>query len=120
MEKAQEAKEDICFDFMVDATLKSKIFSSVQGMNLYRTIQEAINNSIKYAQPKNVTVSIEPEEGGIEITITDDGKGFDQQTAIMGNGIHNMQKRIQDIGGSFELVSKLNEGTIIHIRLKNS
>jgi len=117
MEKAQEAKEDIRFDFMVDATLKSKTFSSVQGMNLYRTIQEAINNSIKYAQPKNVTVSIEPDANVIVITITDDGKGFDRELVMMGNGIHNMQKRIQDIGGDFDLVSKPNEGTKITISL---
>jgi signal transduction histidine kinase len=119
MEKAQEAKEDIRFEFMVDATLKSKIFSSVQGMNLYRTIQEAINNSIKYAQPKSVTVSIEPDANGIAITIADDGKGFDREMVMMGNGIHNMQKRIQDIGGDFDLVSKLDHGTVISIRLKN-
>jgi signal transduction histidine kinase len=117
MEKAQEAKEDISFEFMVDATLKSKIFSSVQGMNLYRTIQEAINNSIKYAQPENVTVSIEPDANGIAITITDDGKGFDRDLVMMGNGIHNMQKRILDIGGDFDLVSKPNEGTKITIRI---
>ena len=117
MEKAQEAKEDICFTFSVNPLLKSNTFSSVEGMNLYRTIQEAINNSIKYAQPKNVTVNIEPDENGIAITITDDGKGFDREMVVMGNGIHNMQKRIQDIGGDFDLVSKPNEGTKITIRL---
>lgn len=119
MEKAQEAKEDIHFDFVVDIALKSKTFSSVQGMNLYRTIQEAINNSIKYAQPDNVLVSIKPEENGILITVSDDGKGFNPQATMMGNGIHNMQKRIQDIGGQFELVSNESQGTTIQIRLKN-
>jgi signal transduction histidine kinase len=117
MEKAQEAKEDICFTFSVNPLLKSNTFSSVEGMNLYRTIQEAINNSIKYAQPKNVTVNIEPGENGTAIIITDDGKGFDREMVMMGNGIHNMQKRIQDIGGHFDLVSKPNEGTKITIRL---
>ena len=117
MEKAQEAKEDICFTFSVNPLLKSNTFSSVEGMNLYRTIQEAINNSIKYAQPKNVTVNIEPDENGIAITIADDGKGFDREMVVMGNGIHNMQKRIQDIEGDFDLVSKPNEGTKITIRL---
>ncbi|WP_295337695.1 sensor histidine kinase [Flavobacterium sp.] len=118
MEKAQEAKEDIRFDFVVDIALKGKTFSSVQGMNLYRTIQEAINNSIKYAQAKNISVSIEPEGNGIVITITDDGKGFDREMVMMGNGIHNMQKRIQDIGGDFDLASKPDQGTIISIWLK--
>jgi len=88
-------------------------------MNLYRTIQEAINNSIKYAQPDNVLVSIKPEENGILITVSDDGKGFNPQATMMGNGIHNMQKRIQDIGGQFELVSNESQGTTIQIRLKN-
>ena len=118
MDKAQEAKENIHFGFEVEANLKSKTFSSVVGMNLYRTIQEAINNSIKYAQPKKVTVSIQSYQNGILIAIADDGKGFEVNQTVMGNGIHNMQKRIQDIDGHFELISNAEEGTKITIKLK--
>jgi signal transduction histidine kinase len=117
IDKAKEAKEDIHFAFEVDTVLKLKSFSSVEGMNLYRTIQEAINNSIKYAQPQNITVSIKPSSKGIVIVITDDGKGFDKDEVVLGNGIQNMQKRIQNIGGHFELISSPNQGTQILIEI---
>jgi signal transduction histidine kinase len=119
IDKAQEAKEEIQFCFEVDTSLKNKIFTSFDGMNLYRTIQESINNSIKYAQPKQVIVSIQPFDDGITIVITDDGKGFDVDTIALGNGINNMRKRILDIQGEFTIVSTNGKGTKITIQLKN-
>ncbi|MBF6640498.1 sensor histidine kinase [Flavobacterium sp. J49] len=119
IEKAQEAKEDIQFNFDVDATLKNIKFTSVEGMNLYRTIQEAINNSIKYANPKKISISITPKDSVISITIADDGIGFDMEQVEFGNGIHNMRKRIADNGGLFEIISAKETGTKISIQLKN-
>ena len=119
IEKAQEAKEDIYFNFEVDASLKNIKFTSVEGMNLYRTIQEAINNSIKYANPKSISISIKPIESFISITIADDGTGFDIEQVELGNGIHNMRKRIADNGGLFEITSSKVTGTKISIQLKN-
>ena len=47
-----------------------------------------------------------------EITITDNGKGFDQnQTGLHGNGLLNMKKRAEDMGGSFEIQSSPGQGT---------
>jgi signal transduction histidine kinase len=119
IEKAQEAKEEIQFNFAVDASLKNIKFTSVEGMNLYRTIQEAINNSIKYANPKNITISIKPSENIILITIVDDGHGFDKENTEFGNGIHNMRKRISDINGLFDIQSSIETGTVIEVKLKN-
>ncbi|WP_333877632.1 tetratricopeptide repeat-containing sensor histidine kinase [Flavobacterium sp.] len=117
IDKAQEAKEDIQFNFEVNPTLKELRFSSVEGMNLYRTIQEAINNSIKYARPQSVAVSIQPEAEKVLVRITDDGCGFNRETVLMGNGIQNMEKRIRDIGGTFEIHSEPDKGTVITIML---
>ena len=119
IEKAQEAKEDIHFNFDVDPSLKNIKFTSVEGMNLYRTIQEAINNSVKYANPNNISISIAPTENTISITIADDGIGFDMEQVEWGNGIHNMRKRITDNGGLFEIMSAKKAGTKISIQLKN-
>lgn len=119
IDKAQEAKEEIQFSFKVDDSLKEIKFTSVEGMNLYRTIQEAVNNSIKYAHPKNITVSIEPKDGMIVITVTDDGKGFNIEEVAFGNGINNMRKRIADIKGLLDVTSSPEAGTIIEIRLKH-
>jgi len=119
IDKAQEAKEEIQFSFEVDSELKNTKFSSVEGMNLYRTIQEAINNSIKYANPNNISIIIKPNENVILITIIDDGIGFNIETAEFGNGINNMRKRIADINGIFDIISSKETGTEIRIQLKN-
>ena len=86
-------------------------------MNIYRTIQEAVNNAIKYADATEVSVQVKPNENGITIDISDNGKGFDLDTTDLGNGIVNMQKRIEEIGGVFKIQSEITKGTQITISL---
>lgn len=117
IEKAQSAKENTAFKFLVDDSLKNSKFSSLEGVNLYRTIQEAVNNAIKYADATEVSVQVQPKENGITIDISDNGKGFDLDTIDLGNGIVNMQKRIEEIGGVFKIKSELIKGTQITISL---
>lgn len=117
IEKAQSAKESTTFKFTVDESLKNSKFSSLEGVNLYRTIQEAVNNAIKYADANEVSIQVQPIENGITIGISDNGKGFDLDTIDLGNGIVNMQKRIEEIGGVFKIKSELDKGTQITISL---
>ena len=117
IEKAQSVKENTTFKFSVDDSLKNSKFSSLEGVNLYRTIQEAVNNAIKYADANEVSVQVKPNENGITIDISDNGKGFDLDTIDLGNGIVNMQKRIEEIGGIFKIQSELAKGTQISISL---
>lgn len=117
IEKAQSAKENIAFKFLVDDSLKNSKFSSLEGVNLYRTIQEAVNNAIKYADATEVSVQVQPNANGIAIDISDNGKGFDLDTIDLGNGIVNMQKRIEEIGGVFKIQSEITKGTQITISL---
>lgn len=115
IEKAKEAKEEINFDFSVDNQLKECKFSSIEGMNIYRTIQEAINNSIKYADSKSISIVIKPSKNAVEILVADDGKGFNINEVSFGNGIANMKKRIQDVNGTIEINSSENNGTNVKI-----
>ena len=117
IEKAQSVKENTAFKFSVDDSLKNSKFSSLEGVNLYRTIQEAVNNAIKYADATEVSVQVKPNENGIIIEISDNGKGFDIDTIDLGNGIVNMQKRIEEIGGVFKIQSEITKGTQITISL---
>jgi len=117
IEKAQSVKENTTFKFSVDDSLKNSKFSSLEGVNLYRTIQEAVNNAIKYADANEVSIQVQPIENGITIEISDNGKGFDLDTIDLGNGIVNMQKRIEEIGGVFKIQSELDKGTQITISL---
>ncbi len=116
IDKAKEAKNEIQFDFFVDAELKERQFSSIEGMNIYRTIQEAINNSIKYAEADKIQIQVHKANNQIQIVIEDNGKGFDLSATEKGNGLLNMQKRITEINGTFDIQSS-DSGTKISILL---
>jgi signal transduction histidine kinase len=119
IEKAKEAKDQISFSFAIDSVLKTQKLTSTQGMNIYRTIQEAVNNAVKYADATVIAVNAKEVENQIKITIQDNGIGFDEKIVEKGNGLRNMQKRIEEIGGEFSFSSS-NEGTKIKILLKNN
>jgi signal transduction histidine kinase len=117
IEKAKLAVDGIDFRFIVDKELSKVVFGSVDGMNLYRVVQEAIHNSIKYAQATEIEVSIVEENDYMLLKISDNGIGFEQKTSVLGNGILNMKKRIKEVNGTFDLVSESKKGTTITIKL---
>ncbi|MCB0462512.1 MAG: tetratricopeptide repeat protein [Flavobacteriaceae bacterium] len=112
IDKAKISSKNLAFQFNVSEKIdQNKAFSSIEGMNIYRVIQEAIHNAIKHANANTIIVDIERLKSDIQITISDDGIGFDENTIEKGNGLNNMQKRIEDLNGSFKIVSKKNKGT---------
>ena len=119
IDKAKEAKEEIQFGFDIDPVLKSTTFTSLEGMNIYRTTQEAVNNSIKYAEASNIHITIQPDGDLIVITVKDNGKGFNAEKVELGNGIANMKKRISDVNGTLEIHSEPNKGTAVIITIPN-
>ena len=116
VEKAKEAKQDIEFNFTIETNPIASKFTSIEGMNIYRTIQESINNSIKYAEATTINIQAKKIDNSIQITIADNGKGFDKETIKEGYGLNNMQKRIAEIGGQFTIQSNVN-GTEIKLLL---
>jgi signal transduction histidine kinase len=114
IEKAKLAKDQIGFSFAIGESLKSQKLSSIEGMNMYRTIQEAINNAIKYANASSIAVNVKQIDNQTYTSITDNGSGFDCEITESGNGLKNMQKRIEEIGGKFTIFSN-NKGTKIEI-----
>ena len=82
-------------------------------MNIYRIIQEAINNSLKYAQAKTINVELKKKASKLNILISDDGKGFNINEISLGNGLNNMKKRAIEIGSSLKIDTKINNGTRI-------
>lgn len=117
IEKAKSAQETTRFRFSIDDELSGVKLTSIQGMNIYRTIQEAVNNALKYARADEISIEIKSVRRGIDIEICDDGSGFDTDTIEKGNGLANIQKRINDIGGEISLESNVGKGTIIGIHL---
>ena len=115
IEKANNAIENINFKFEIDNSLNQTKLTSIVGMNIYRTIQEAVNNALKYAKATEISVAIEKTKNNIKIEIVDNGIGFDKDSIIQGNGLQNMQKRIEEINGNFEIKSESEKGTKISI-----
>jgi signal transduction histidine kinase len=116
IDKANLASDRIKFDFKSNTSDdRNFTLTSVQGMNVYRIVQEAINNALKYANAKSITVDFNHGKNQLKITVIDDGKGFVLEDAQLGNGIHNMKKRAQEINGEVEIISNKNEGTSVQL-----
>jgi signal transduction histidine kinase len=116
IEKAKTVKPNLNFD--VDRNTSGDfVFSSVEGMNLFRVIQESINNSLKHADAETIQLSITQKEGDVTILIKDDGKGFDMKEVAFGNGLSNIETRVSSIEGQVFIQSALETGTEIKIVL---
>ncbi|MCL9809070.1 tetratricopeptide repeat-containing sensor histidine kinase [Flavobacterium luminosum] len=82
---------------------------------LYRIVQESISNIIKYAQANNVIVQISQHENILNLTIEDDGIGFDTTKVAYGLGIKNIKNRAALMNGTVEILSEEGKGTTINV-----
>jgi signal transduction histidine kinase len=98
-------------------SLSSEILNDDLKLNIYRIIQEQINNIVKYSKAKNVEVSITEMDGILAITTKDDGVGFDTTVKRRGIGISNMLHRIELYNGAMEVISSPGNGCTIDIKI---
>jgi len=88
-----------------------------QKLVLIRVIQECLNNAVKHASPDKIEVKIYQNGKGKIIEIIDNGHGFDQTIPSKGSGMTNLKKRMETIGGEFQLTSVVGKGTDIKLLL---
>jgi len=82
--------------------------------NMFLTVKEAVHNIIKYSHATDVQAALYMTNNAIVFTIRDNGVGFDVSTpSQFGNGLQNMKKRIEDIGGTFTIDSFPGKGTTV-------
>lgn len=85
---------------------------------LYLIFKEAANNAARHATAAAVRILIRVDRGGLELEITDDGPGFDvTASAGRGNGLGNMRKRAERLGGWLSVTSSRSSGTTIRLRV---
>lgn len=86
---------------------------------LFRTLQEALHNVVKYAHASQIAVALEKIDNSIRLIVTDNGKGFDTQNAASsrGLGLISMQARVRLLNGTFEVQSRPGHGVTIRISL---
>lgn len=88
---------------------------SKDGLILFRIIQECINNVLKHSRAKNMNIDIVDGDKTINITLKDDGVGFENDGNKKGSGLISMQKRANLIHTDFQLTSEKGKGTSISI-----
>ena len=95
-----------------------KIDSEIE-LAIYRILSELTNNSLKYADAKNINLNLAVENDRLTMNYSDDGKGFDLKEVknTTGNGMKNIVARTEAFGGIVNIWSKINEGTKITLKL---
>jgi PAS domain S-box-containing protein len=89
---------------------------------MYRILQEALNNVAKHSQANLVQLTLQKSNSVIELTIQDNGKGFDLAKTIAlkpsqrGFGLASMRERAELSGAAFDLVSTIGKGTVIRVQ----
>lgn len=85
---------------------------------LYRLVQEALTNVLRHAKAKHVRVSLSEAEGWLQLSVRDDGQGFDPTQVGAGHhGLLGMRYRIESLGGTLQLLSAPGRGTLVLARL---
>jgi len=83
--------------------------------DVYLIFKEAVNNIAKYANATEAAITLNIHSNSLELTIKDNGDGFDTSITYTGNGLKNMQQRTKNLNGGYNVISKAGEGTIIHL-----
>jgi signal transduction histidine kinase len=91
--------------------------------NVYRIVQEACENALRYAHAKNLSISGRLAENQIELRVVDDGKGLDPRMSLNFNelvtqrhfGLAGIHERATVIGAEIMITSKANEGTQVRV-----
>ena len=86
-------------------------------INVYRIIQEILQNSVKHAQCQNATVTFGLENDHLKIEVKDDGKGFNQRKRKKGIGMRNIASRIEKLNGEWRIDSQPGKGTTVTLRI---
>jgi signal transduction histidine kinase len=91
--------------------------NTVQRNAIFRIVQEFIQNSLKHSRCTQIDLTIERTEEKIKFEVSDNGKGFEQESNLPGIGLTNMKRRAIELGAVFLLESGPDKGTKVVIEL---
>jgi PAS domain S-box-containing protein len=117
-------RSNVTIDFHSNGLLEQRLDSQIES-TIYRIVQEALNNVMKHANAKNVSIIMEKRGNRVLVIIEDDGAGFDAERLLKtpatnrGFGLLGMQERAALVGGSLSIESTPGIGTtvLVHIDL---
>ena len=112
--------KDIELILHFDEALKDVRLNMEQRRDLFLLFKEAVNNAAKYSVATEVCVDMRLKSKVLELTVRDNGTGFDVEKADSGNGLNNMQKRAEKLKSGYTIVSEVGKGTTILVQMKLS
>ncbi|MFP5471472.1 MAG: tetratricopeptide repeat protein [Bacteroidia bacterium] len=103
--------------FYVKCAIPENTLDKTLELNIYRIVQELVNNCIKYAEATEITLKVSDDKKNVYLYYKDNGKGFDAKTMKHGVGLLSITSRVKRYGGKLEIHSKPNEGTEVVLSL---
>lgn len=118
-------RSEIATEFHSNGLLHKRLASQLET-TIYRIIQEALNNVMKHAKAKNVSIILEKRENRVLVIVEDDGVGFDVEALLKipatnrRLGLLGMEERVALVGGSVSIESTLGVGTTVLAHIPTS
>lgn len=103
------------FKAEIDPAIDWDSLSNVVKANLYRIVQEALQNINKYSEAATAVVTVTKKGRELHVTVSDDGVGFDTGKARDGIGLKNLRKRAVTLNGKLSIISSPGKGTTIKV-----
>ena len=115
IDRIQTDKLDISYQVEGDETR----FSQMIRMVLFRAIQEGLTNVHKHAAASRINLWVQYGDDEAHLRIVDNGKGFDASAVAQGFGLRGVRERVSILGGTFEIDSRQDSGTVLDIMVPN-
>lgn len=93
--------------------------SKPAAKTVYRIVQESLTNIFKYAEATEVKVQLKTTPEKLNLTVEDNGKGFDPQQKRSGFGLRGMEERVITVNGQFKLTTSPGKGCRIEVKIPN-
>jgi signal transduction histidine kinase len=111
--------------FFTDVAPLDGLFTKDGEINFYRVIQESVNNIVKHSQATKANVEILCENGAVQVTVRDNGRGFVAASSTdsirppvtRGLGLVGIAERVRILGGSHTILSAPGQGTTLSITI---
>jgi PAS domain S-box-containing protein len=118
-----EALKSLCNDFtsynhipcIFESNYNEEDLTQEIKIDFFRICQESLSNVMNHAQANWVKIRIKDTRDAVQLTVTDDGKGFEIKKKLQLSGMANMRERVASINGKLVIQSKIGKGTMIRV-----
>lgn len=115
-ETARTMLRGVEYAFHCEGVPREQPLSLACRQNLLPVFKEILHNAIRHGRPRRVEIRLAARNRRLELSVRDDGVGFDPATARPGDGLRNFQRRAAEMGGTIDVESAPGRGTTVTLR----